>query len=468
MGSLIAKKPLEVLAVDFTVLEPGSNRIENVLVMTDVFTKYTQAVPVRNQKARTVAEVLVKDWFIRFGVPLRLHSDQGRCFEGEVVRELCKIYGVQKSKTTPYHPQGNGQCERFNRTMHDLLRTLPQDKKRRWNEYLPELVYIYNCSPHSSTGFSPYYLFFGREPRLPVDSLLGVDTDQHDFDSVDEWVSDHFRRLKEAFHLASENTAKAALQRKNRQGLKVNDRGIPLGGRVLLRNQGFRSRHKIQDVWSSTPYRVVKRPNPDGNVYVVEALSGEGGTKTVNRVDILDMKELVLEDKPIPPMDSIQVQSAETDSECESSQDEMEDDILVIGDPFQTAVEPSLPLRSTTHTAGELQLNQNHPEPSTSDTARGSELVCSQTHPECSTSDTAGEHQYPIPELSVTEDHSALRRHSVRESAGCHRNPNKLPRSALAQEATCTPFSPQVVENIAQTQLLLVKLLASNANVHSV
>ena len=156
MSSWITSKPLEILAIDFTVLDKSSSGVENVLVLIDDFTKLTQAIPARDQKATNEARVLVKEWIVRFGVPKRIHSDQGRNFEGKAIQELCKIDGITKGRTSPYHPEGNGQCERFSRTMHERLRTLSPERKRRWPEFLLELVFSNNCTPHSTTGYSPY------------------------------------------------------------------------------------------------------------------------------------------------------------------------------------------------------------------------------------------------------------------------------------------------------------------------
>ncbi|XP_026124599.1 uncharacterized protein LOC113106791 [Carassius auratus] len=276
--SFLASRPLEVIAVDFTVLEPASDGRENVLVITDIFTKFTQAFPTRDQKADTTAKVLLREWFMKYGIPTPLHSDQGRNFESEVVAELCKLYGVKKSRTTPYHPTGNAQCERFNRTLHDLLKTLPPEKKRRWPEYLPELVYAYNATPHATTGYSPYYLLFGVDPYLPVDSLLGqeqVVNHKHD------WMLVHQRRLNDAHARTREYSEKKAAERISLDKDRVYCPKIEIGALVYLRNRPV-GRHKIQDAWGPIIYKVVGILD---NTFTVEPLEG-GPAKRANRVDI--------------------------------------------------------------------------------------------------------------------------------------------------------------------------------------
>ena len=143
MRNLLAFQPLERLAIDFLKLDDGKGKVEDVLVMTDSFTKFSIAVPCRDQTAPTVARVLRDHWFCCFGVPAQIHSDQGKNFESRLIKELCDLYQIKKTRTTAYHPQGNGQTERFNRTLCGLIKSLNADSRRLWPEFLPHLVYIY-------------------------------------------------------------------------------------------------------------------------------------------------------------------------------------------------------------------------------------------------------------------------------------------------------------------------------------
>ena len=296
MGRLLAEHPLDILAIDFTVLERATDGRENVLVMTDVFSKFSQAVPCQDQKASTVARVLVQEWFQRFRVPRRIHSDQGRNFESQLVKDLCSVYGIEKSRTTAYHPQGNGQCERFNRTLHDRLRTLPPEQKKRWPLHIKELVFIYNCTPHSSTGLSPFFVFMGQQPKLPIDLLLSSREHADGQPNCDSWVKQHQQRLRAAAEVSRSKQLEKSERRCERNQERANDKGIAVGTRVLLRNR-VPGRNKIGDHWQATPYKVTARPHD--NVYEVQLADGTGPKKRVTRTEVLDTREIVPEEAPL-------------------------------------------------------------------------------------------------------------------------------------------------------------------------
>lgn len=283
MGHLLASRPNEVLAIDFTMLEPTSKGLENVLVMTDVFSKYTLAFPTRDQRASTVAQVLVREWFFKFGIPVRIHSDQGRSFESLLIQQLCQLYGIEKSRTTPYHPAGNGQCERFNRTLHDLLRTLPPSRKRDWSSCLPHVLYAYNTTPHQATGESPFFLMFGQEPRLPVDFLLGR-VQEPVAGSVHDWIQEHQARLQVAFQGARDRLRVAAERRKSHHDQRVQHAPLKVGQLVWLRDFTPRGRHKIHDLYGPVKYKVLREPSEGGSVYTIAPVTDLAKTRNVNRI----------------------------------------------------------------------------------------------------------------------------------------------------------------------------------------
>ncbi|KRZ83358.1 Retrovirus-related Pol polyprotein from transposon [Trichinella sp. T8] len=146
---------------------PSGNRY--VLVLTDYFTKWTVAFPLTNMEADTVAKVLMRIYIAYFGAPDCLHSDQGRSFEARVVVELCRLFDIKKTRSSPYHPQGKGQAERFNRTLLDMLSIMCEENRQQWDEMLSFAMLAYNSSVNESTGVTPAIAMFGRELQLPPD-----------------------------------------------------------------------------------------------------------------------------------------------------------------------------------------------------------------------------------------------------------------------------------------------------------
>ena len=154
--------------------EPSKGNVENVLIITDHFTMYAQAFPSKTQTALATAKLLWNNFILHYGFLCKIIRDQGRNFESELIENLCEVAGVKKLRTSPYHPQTNGQCEGFNSTLLNMLGTLTPGQKKDWKSHVPALVHAYNCTKNAATGFSPYYLLFGREPRLPVDVAFSL------------------------------------------------------------------------------------------------------------------------------------------------------------------------------------------------------------------------------------------------------------------------------------------------------
>ena len=128
----------------------------------------------KDQKEQTVAEILVSRVFSRFGPPTVIHSDQGRNFEGNLMKEICNLMSIHKSRTTAYHPKCDSLVERQNRTLQDVLSAFVSEHQDDWDLWVDLAVYAYNTSIQESTGHSPDELGFGRLARTPVEVDLGI------------------------------------------------------------------------------------------------------------------------------------------------------------------------------------------------------------------------------------------------------------------------------------------------------
>ena len=162
-------RPWQRVAVDLVGPMPETSRGNRwILVLVDHFTRWQDALAIPDATAPVVAAALDERVFCYMGLPEQIHTDQGAQFESQLMTELCQLWGVDKTRTTPYHPQANGVVERNNKGLGDSLRAMllvrGQDE---WDVLLPQLLRAYRGTPHTATGETANMMMLGRELRLP-------------------------------------------------------------------------------------------------------------------------------------------------------------------------------------------------------------------------------------------------------------------------------------------------------------
>ena len=273
LGSIETSSPFELVSLDFLHLEKSSGGYEYILVLIDHFTRYAVCYPTKDKEGKTAAKCLFNDFVLRYGFPHKIHHDQGREFENDLFAQMEKICGMGKSRTTPYHPMGNGKCERFNRTILGMLRTLPEKAKSKWKDHLQKMTHAYNASINRSTGYSPYFLLYGRDPLLPIDLIFKSVLPQKE-KNYKSYVKEWKNAMECAYEIArkkSQNSVKANKRSYNR---KAGHSVLSPGDRVLVRNVREKGGPgKLRSYWEKVIYRVVERKG-EGPVYVLQPEEG--------------------------------------------------------------------------------------------------------------------------------------------------------------------------------------------------
>lgn len=376
LESIKSSAPMELVCMDFWSAEDSKQRSVDVLVVTDHFTKLAHAFPCANQTAKQVAKKLWDNVFCVYGFPERIHSDQGTNFESNLIAELLRLAGVVKSHTTAYHPMGNGGTERFNRTLGNMLRTLPLKEKQQWPQQIQTITFAYNATVHETTGYAPFFLMFCRVPRLPVDIMFKQVLNDPGIVDYDSYAKSLLSCLKSAMEIAQKHSSTEQQHQARQYNKRVKGTYLSVGDRVLVANKGERGKRKLADKWEDGVYTVVGA-NPNIHVYKIQ--DAEGRTRVVHRNLLLEVNFL-----PLSGMDESQdthandqslasEESAQEDCDCDDdrasvsellTQDDSAQNLSNSRDGESLAVlSPEVPLESESADSEELDQSSSVQSP---------------------------------------------------------------------------------------------------------
>ena len=279
MQSISTSELLEIISMDFLHLDKSSGGYQYLLVLTDLFTKFTQVYATRNKEGKTAAERFYNDFILKFGLRGKILHDQGKEFDNNLFKHLAQFCNIKRIRTSPYHPQTNGQTERMNQTIINMLKILAERNKSNWKDHIQKLVHAYNCTTHSSIGYSPYYLLFGRTPKLPIDLIIPSPAADHEQTTHSSYVDKWKEQMTQAHEIAN----KQSMQRKSKDVERHNAKRLRASillpwDRVLVRNMSERGgTGKLRSLWEDKVHIVLETYGENPVLYRVQAENDPNG-----------------------------------------------------------------------------------------------------------------------------------------------------------------------------------------------
>ncbi|KAK3739259.1 hypothetical protein QZH41_000260 [Actinostola sp. cb2023] len=257
--------PFQRVHIDIIGPLPRSKRGNKYILTAQCsFTKWAEAYPLPNQRATTCTKALVNNWILRYGAPDSIHSDQGRNFESNVFSEVCQMQHIKKTRTTAYHPAGNGQVENFNRSVKSLLKPRIEDDPETWDQHLGPCMMAFRSSIHTSTQYTPYSLLFGREMRVPLDVMMGETPTTSQSSNYGEHDTNLKSTLTNAYQAVRTHLSAAQRRQKEYFDKGVTQTKYEPGDQVFLFNPQLKvgEASKFHRNWKG-PYVVLEQPTDD-------------------------------------------------------------------------------------------------------------------------------------------------------------------------------------------------------------
>ena len=290
----------------------------HIVVFMDRLTKYCELFAVPDLKETTVADLIVNEIVPRYGCPRTILSDGARSFNSELLQQVFVLLNSRKITTSPYNPQHNGQVERFNHTLVQMLTAYVKKNQKDWDRYLGLVKGAYHSCPQASTGYSPNYLTFGRELKLPLEIIL---SNREHYENLDDYFSNLLKRTSFAQDLARARLTDRAIKLEEQQFEAIQKIDYEIGEKIFIFTPDSKQKisNKLRSRWHG-PFTVESRVSPV-NYRVTRRL--ENGIIETRLINVRRMK---LYTEPSPLSIESQRLAAIPINEEEDS-DEMEFDV---------------------------------------------------------------------------------------------------------------------------------------------
>ena len=242
--------PFARWGIDFVHLPKTDSGNRYALVAIDYFTKWPEVRATQNMRAATVAQFIFEEIICRHGCPEVIQSDRGSSFDNQLISELTERYDIKQKLVAPYRPQSNGLVERFNKTLGSALAKLAQQDVHTWDRYLSGVLLAYRTTQHATTRFSPFYLTYGRDPRLPIDLDWPQDQPEPP-ETLHKRVHNITARLDQSRAEVISSVERAQEKQKTAYDATIRPRTYNIGDKVLLLRSKLLNRHdaKLEPKW---------------------------------------------------------------------------------------------------------------------------------------------------------------------------------------------------------------------------